>query len=91
MHSFVSTQIGKLSVTLKTHFTFERLDRTVDMRVLLETRAAAKGLSALRTWVAAGASVIGADVSGQVGRVGENAVAVLAGESAEFAVNSLVF
>ena len=90
MHSFVSTQIGKLSVTFKTNFTLERLDGTVNMCVLFKTRAAAEGLSAFRTRVTAGASVICADVSCQVGGVGENAVAVFAGKSAKFSMDGLV-
>ena len=60
------------------------------MRVLLEPRAGGEGLAALGAGVAAGAHVVGADVALQVGGVGEDLVAVLAGEAAELAVHRLV-
>ena len=72
------------------HLASEGLDGAVDVRVLLQPRARREGLAALGAGVAPGAHVVGADVALQVRRVGEDLLAVLAGEAAELAVHRLV-
>ena len=60
------------------------------MSVLLQAAGGGERLPALGAGVAAGAHVVGADVALQVGGVGEDLVAVLAGEPPELPVHHLV-
>ena len=73
------------------YFSPEGLDGAVNVGVLLEPRGGGEGLSTFRTRMAPGPHVVGPDVPLQVGGVGEDFVAVLAGEPPVLAVLHLVF
>jgi hypothetical protein len=90
VHPLVAAEVGELGVALEADLTAERLHRAVDVRVLLQAARGGKRFAALGTGVAAGAHVGGADVALEVAGVGEDLVAVLAGEAAELAVEHLV-
>lgn len=47
VHTFVTTQVRKLSVSPQTHFALERLDAAVNVLVLLEAAGRGKRLAAL--------------------------------------------
>ena len=90
VHPLVPAQVRELGVRLEADLATERLDRAVDVCVLLEAAGGGEGFAALWTGVAARAHVRGADVSLQVAGVREDLVAVLAGEPPELAVHHLV-
>ena len=90
VHPLVPAQVRELRVALEAHLAAERLHGAVDVGVLLQPGARGEGLAALRAGVGAGADVVGADVPLEVAGVGEDLVAVLAGEAAELAVDHLV-
>lgn len=71
MHALVTTQIGELRVGFEAHLALERLDRRVDVRVLLEPRRCRKCLSALGTGVTASADVMRPNVSLEIRGIGE--------------------
>lgn len=72
VHTLVATEVRELGVSFEADFTSERLDAGVDVSVLLETGAGGESLSTLGTGVAAGTDVLGADVSLEVRRIGED-------------------
>ena len=72
-------------------FSPEGLDGAVNVGVLLEPRGGGEGLATFRTRMAPGPHVVGPDVPLQVGGIGEDFVAVLAGEPPVLAVLHLVF
>lgn len=73
-----------------THLASERLDRAVNVRVLLEPRARRERLAALGAGVAPRAHVVRANVPLKVAGVSKHLLAVLAGEAPELAVDHLV-
>lgn len=66
VHALVPAEVRELGVGLATDLTLERLDRAVDVGVLLEARARGEGLAALDAGVTSGALVVRADVALQV-------------------------
>ena len=90
MHALVPAQVRELRVALEADLAAERLDRAVDMRVLLQARARGKGLATLGARVAPGPDVVCPDVTLKVARIGENLVAVFARKSTILSVNHFV-
>lgn len=82
VHSFMAAQVGELRVGLVAHFALEGLDRRVDVRVLLETRGGGEGLAAFAAGVGARTFVVRTNVTLEVGRVAEEALANVATVSA---------
>lgn len=71
MHALVPAQVRELGVRFEAHLALERLDRRVDVGVLLETRRGRKGFATLGAGVTARTDVVGADVPLEVRRIGE--------------------
>ena len=90
VHPLMPAQVGELCVALEADLTAERLDAAVYVRVLLQPTTRGKSLSTLRTGVASGPHVAGADVPLKVARVREHLVAVLTREPPELTVNHFV-
>ena len=90
MHALVPAQVRELRVALEADLAAERLDRAVDMRVLLQARARGKGLATFGARVAPGPHVVCPDVTLKVARIGENLVAVFARKSTILSVNHFV-
>ena len=84
MHPLVSAQVGELGVALEADLTSERLDRAVNVSVLLKARAGGERFSALR------AGMVRPDVALQVAGIGKHLVAVFTGEPAVLPVNHFV-
>lgn len=72
MHALVPAQVRELGVRLEADLALERLDRRVDVRVLLEPGRGRERLPALGTGVTAGSHVVGADVPLKVRRIAED-------------------
>lgn len=72
MHALVPAQVRELSVRLEADLALERLDRRVDVRVLLEPGRGRERLPALWAGVTAGSHVVGADVPLEVRRIAED-------------------
>ncbi len=58
VHALVPTKVGELGVALEADLAAERLDRAVDVRVLLQPRARGEGLAALGARVAPGPDMV---------------------------------
>jgi hypothetical protein len=71
VHAFVATQVGELGVGLVADFALERLDRRVDVGVLLEAAGRGERFAAFRARVAPCAAVLAADVALQVAWIRE--------------------
>ena len=72
MHALVPAQVRELGVRLKADLALERLDRRVDVRVLLEAGRSRERFATLRTGVTTGSHVVGADVPLEVRRIAED-------------------
>lgn len=72
MHALVPAQVRELGVRLEADLALERLDRRVDVRVLLEPGRGRERLPALWAGVTAGSHVVGADVPLEVRRIAED-------------------
>ena len=90
MHPLVSAQVGELGVALEADLTPERFDRAVDVSVLFKARACGKCFATFRAGVASSPDMMCSDVSLQVAGIGENLVAVFAGESSVLSMNHFV-
>ena len=90
MHPLVSAQVGELGVALEADLTSERLDRAVNVSVLLKARAGGERFSAFRAGMASSPDMVRPDVALQVAGIGKHLVAVFTGESAVLPVNHFV-